>query len=179
MEKLTCARAAELLCYDPNSGHLTWKERGRAEFTRDRLWRTWNKRWAGRRVGSVSVNGYRHFSIDGHHLNIHRVIWLMMTGEYPAYDVDHINGERDDNRWENLRAASRSDNAKNCKRRADNVSGVTGVFWDRSRQLWTSTIRSDGKDHHLGRFVDFEVACAARIAANAKFGFHPNHGRHP
>jgi hypothetical protein len=103
----------------------------------------------------------------------------MVTGEFPPNDIDHINGNRNDNRWANLRGVERSINMKNCARRSDNTSGFTGVTWDGYRKKWRSTIFVDGRKHQLGRHDDFETACAARKAGNVRFGFHPNHGRHP
>lgn len=174
---LTVERARERLSYDPATGALTWLERPRSEFSRDRLWVTWNKRWAGKEAGSVGVNGYRYVTVDGVKYLSHRVIWLIATGAWPANDIDHEHGRRSDNQFDALREATRGENLKNCCRRKDNSSGTTGVYLDRSRGKWVAVIHSDGITHHLGRHESIDDAIAARKSAEAIHGFHENHGR--
>lgn len=174
---LTFARAVEVLDYRPDTGEFLWKPRARHEFARERLWRTWNTRWAGKPAGSIGLNGYQYIVIDATHHLAHRVAWLIQMGEFPSDDIDHENGDRSDNRFANLRAVDRATNLKNVKRRRDNNSGVTGVHWAHDKQKWAAAIHVDGKSYFLGRYESFEEACAARADANARFGFHPNHGR--
>jgi len=83
-------------------------------------------------------NGYRRriLTIDYKIYRAHRVIWLWMTGDWPPQEVDHINRDALDNRWSNLRLATRELNARNRSRAKNNTSGVTGVCWDKSQNRW-------------------------------------------
>jgi len=103
-----------------------------------------------------------------------------MLGDCPSHlQVDHINGDVTDNRWENLRLIYGGENQRNMKRAHNNTSGITGVVWDQSRALWHARIRLNQKDRFLGRFKSKDEAIAARKAAERQFGFHVNHGRDP
>ena len=133
-------------------------------------------------IGSVAggihkPTGYRVIGINNVTYREHRLIWLWYYNEWPVDEIDHINGNKLDNRIDNLRAATRQKNAKNQKLRSDNKSGVPGVFFNKQRQKWHAYIKADGKRKHLGYFDKFEDAVAARKAAEIEFGYHPNHGR--
>jgi hypothetical protein len=106
----------------------------------------------------------------------HRLIWLMSYGVAPEF-IDHINGVRDDNRLENLRSVSWEENTKNAKRRADNVSGVTGVSFYSPKGTWRARINYKGRTVLLGYFKTPAEAVAARRAAEKIYGYHENHGR--
>lgn len=97
----------------------------------------------------------------------------MHYGNWPQH-IDHINGDRLDNRIENLREVDRAENMKNMRMPADNTSGFVGVT--RHYEKWKAQITVNGKHIYLGRFDHKKDAIAARIAANRKFGFHENHG---
>jgi hypothetical protein len=100
-----------------------------------------------------------------------------MTGDFPEDQIDHINGVRSDNRWCNLRAVSRQENAKNKRTPSDNSSGVIGVCWDRREKKWRAEIQSGKVKHALGHFPEFSDAVAARKKAERDLEFHKNHGR--
>jgi hypothetical protein len=137
----------------------------------------WNSRWAGKRAMTAKNElGYLHGPLLGRKFKAHRIAWAIETGEWPPL-IDHINKCPSDNRLCNLRPSSKMDNAKNQKLPSRNTSGVLGVCWDKSRNLWEAKIKTDGKLVHLGRFVTLEEAAAARAAANVKYGFSENHGR--
>jgi hypothetical protein len=99
----------------------------------------------------------------------------MVYGDEPQ-DIDHINGNRRDNRIANLRAVDRRENMRNARLRSNNTSGIVGVTFSRDRKKWVAQI-NDGKVRSLGRFDKFEDAVEARKAAERRAGFHPNHGR--
>lgn len=175
----------QLLRYEPETGKLFWKERGPEWFkTKDRRgpeWamRGWNSAFAGKEAFTTLTNGYRQGSVFGRGCLAHRLIWAIVHGEHPPEEIDHINGNRSDNRISNLRSVSSLDNAKNICRRSDNSSGTTGVMWNRASGKWRARIMVDQKEIHLGQFADIQAAIAARKAAEWKLGFHPNHGREP
>lgn len=105
----------------------------------------------------------------------HRLAFLYVTGEIPEF-VDHINHNRSDNRWDNLRSVTRSENAKNKSKYKSNNSGVTGVYWMKHNKRWWSMIVSDGKRISLGYYKNKEDAIEARVNAEICYGFHSNHG---
>lgn len=181
MTALTAAQVRALLDYNPATGTLTWRERSPAEFTdgaypAERSAAAWNAKFAGKPAGTVVANGYRYIRIKGRHYLAHRLAWLIVHGEWPADEIDHVNHDRDDNRLANLRAVDRPENRKNLTRLARNKSGTTGVHWYRSRNKWQSQITVRGMRKTLGYFDDLADAIAARKAAERKYGFHPNHG---
>lgn len=110
----------------------------------------------------VSVPGGRRFSA-------HRLIWLWVYGEWPKHEIDHINGNRSDNRIENLRDVTRSVNGEN-RRAADitNKSGILGASWLEKRKCYQVVISVRGTQHFLGLFKDPEQARNAYITAKRK-----------
>jgi hypothetical protein len=158
---LTRERLAELLAYDPETG----------EFSRVGAARPQSAHYVNKPVGYIkpgSLNGgggYRMMSLDGKTYRAHRLAWLYMTGEWPDEDIDHINGERADNRWSNLRAASRWQNIHNMGMRDRNTSGLKGASYDHRRKNWRSQITVNGKHHFLGRFDTAQQAADAYAAA--------------
>lgn len=167
--------ARRLLAYNPETGSLTWKPRGDRDCPRDGGKR-WNGRYAGREAFFVSPEGYRQGMVLRIMVRAHRLAWLIHYGEWPRNDLDHINGNRLDNRISNLREVTRAENCRNQKLRKTNKSGVIGVIQKGSR--WHANIMANGKQVFLGSFSTKEEAAAARQAASDKCGYHPNHGRH-
>jgi len=147
------------LDYNSETGEFRWT-------------RTLNPRVkSGMVAGMINDSGYRTISINSRHRRAHRLAWLIMTGSWPEYDVDHINGDRDDNRWCNLRHATRSQNMQNGKLRLNNVSGVKGVAYNKRRKTWHAAIKIDGVNKYLGRYSSPDEAKAAYDkAANDYFG---------
>ncbi|RWK39229.1 HNH endonuclease signature motif containing protein [Mesorhizobium sp.] len=164
----------QFLDYDPETGALTWRARDEKWFNSARAHRIWNTKNAGRPAGTLN-QGYVQIAIFRRTHHAHRMIWLWMTGETPE-QIDHQNHNRADNRWENLRATTAAGNRKNQSRSRANTSGVTGVYWYKRDSKWQARIKADGVDLHLGYFADKTDAIAARKRAEAKFGFHENHG---
>ena len=133
---------------------------------------------AGDIAGSVTNFGYRDAHYDGKHYLAHRIIWEMHNGPIPeGAEIDHMNHNRLDNRIENLRLVSHSENQKNQKAHRMNTSGVTGVHWCKSRCKWVARITVDGKHINLGGFDSKDSAVSARKTAEKRFGFHGNHGK--
>lgn len=175
----TQARAKEYFNYDPQTGVLTFKERPRSEFSPARY--ASHLKSIGQPAGCENAEGYIkvHFG-DGQYHSAHRLIWLMMTGEwveYPAFEIDHINGKRNDNRWVNLRKVTKSENQRNAGQRKNNTSGVHGVNWkpvksskpDNGR--WVARIWNGPRHVYLGSFRTLHEANIARKAAERVLGF--------
>ena len=108
----------------------------------------------------------------------HRIVWEMFNGELKQdQSIDHINGNRKDNRIENLRVANHSDNMRNRKVGVNAASGVLGVAWHKPGSKWVVHISKNGKWSHVGYFEDFEDAVKARKQAELEFNYHENHGK--
>lgn len=166
----------QLLSYNAFSGDLKWKHRDRSLFPNDQAYNAWNARFEDRFVGSVS-NGYVVFSLFKRLYKAHRVAWAIYYGEWPSDCIDHIDGNRSNNSIANLRVVPKRDNNKNMARKRDNTSGQTGVSRTKSGMRWRARIQANGKAKTLGSFATIEEAIAARKQAEAKYGFHVNHGR--
>lgn len=167
----------KLLEYDPDTGFLTWKPRGREFFRRDADQKTWNAKFAGRQAfNQRGPGGYLVSEIFNRPYRAHRVAWALSHGEW-ASEIDHINGDRADNRIANLRAVTRSENSRNAARSRRNRSGVVGVSVDTLTGKWRAQIGVAGRARFLGLFETLDEAVAARRRAEVQYGFHPNHGR--
>ncbi|MFP5516359.1 MAG: HNH endonuclease [Alphaproteobacteria bacterium] len=153
---LSHARLRELLNYDPETGVFTWKVT------------TGNRVRAGARAGSVTDKGYRLIQIDGVRYQEHRLAFLYMTGAVPALDIDHINRIGSDNRWVNLRPATKTQNQGNVGLLKTNTSGVRGVYWDAKRSKFHARIRINDRSKHIGYFGSIHEAAAAYAAAAKK-----------
>lgn len=164
-----------ILRYEPDEGRLFWLFRDRQHFPTERHFKTWNSRFAAEEAfTATNASGYRFGSVFGKPHTLHRVAWVIMTGVHPEAEIDHINGNRMDCRWCNLRSVTRAENARNTVAR-HSMSGITGIA--RRGKKWSATICADQKRHNLGCFASLEAAISARQAAETRLGFHSNHGR--
>lgn len=168
------------LRYEPHTGRLYWLSRTPADFIasprRSAEWmaNNWNAQNAGNEAFTARHGkaGYYFGTINKRVIGAHRVIWAIVSGEWPTH-IDHINGKRGDNRLENLRNVT---NAMNCRNKgvATPKSGCVGVRWVARRAQWQARI---GKATHLGWFKRREDAIDARRRAEREYGYHPNHAR--
>lgn len=158
MTTLTAERLRELLSYDSHTGNFTWRvRRGGVR--------------VGQVAGSIDSYGYRQVSIDGRAHLAHRLAWLYERGEWPPMEIDHINCDRDDNRMDNLRQATRSQNLANGRKKKQNKSGFKGVCRHATTGKWSAEYQQDGKSHYLGLFDEPEKAHEAyRMATAAAYG---------
>lgn len=152
---LTAERARELLAYDPNSGTLTWRARGRGR-PRAPI--------GSRRKSTV----YLEVRVDGHRHLVHRVIWLIVHGHWPASEIDHRSGLATDNRLSELREATPAQNKANRRTPRNNTSGYKGVKWDKGKGKWAAVIMANKKLHFLGLFEEPEQANLAYVAASTR-----------
>lgn len=152
--------AVALFNYDPESGSLTWRLSTKAFKSGDE---------AGCVTRTDGYSSYRNVIVFGDRYKAHRLIWLMQTGSWPNGYIDHVDGDGLNNRWENLREATPSQNSMNQKVRSDNASGCKGISYDKSRGLWYAYIDIDGSRVHLGRHENKDEAVAVRLAAEKRY----------
>ena len=134
----------------------------------------------GKVAGHCPSYGYRQVRYQGRCLLAHRLAYVLFTGKDLDGELDHINGDRDDNRKCNLRIASNSMQQRNCCIRKDNKSGVTGVrvmSTKSGKVRYRASIRLGLSNISLGTYGTLSEAAQARKAAEVEYGFHPNHGR--
>ena len=147
--------------YSPDTGDLTWLPTGN---------RRWDTRLAGTLAGTRR-NGYLVLSFNGEKYYAHRLVWLYVTGEWPPNEIDHIDRDRINNRFANLRPATSGQNKGNLSKRSNNTSGTKGVFWHKHMRRWRAQIQQAGVSRHLGYFNTTEDAAVAyAAAARAQFG---------
>lgn len=155
--ELTAARLRELLHYDPETGIFTYAlgilGRRRVE--------------VGAVAGGLDNEGYRRHSLDNRFHRAHRLAWLYVHGVWPAGEVDHINGIRDDNRIANLRDVPRLTNSENFRKaRRCNKTGLLGVTSPAKQdKKFTATITAKGVRKSLGRFDTAEEAHQCYLTA--------------
>jgi HNH endonuclease/AP2 domain len=155
---LTHERLLQLLSYDPETGVWTWNNPD-----------AMNKKPINKVAGTISVHGYRIITISGSKYRSARLAQFYMTGSWPEEEMDHINRDSLDDRWENLRVACRSENALNRGIQSNNTSGVPGVHWDESRKKWYVQVKKHGNGFFYGRFDTLEEAIAARDIGAKQF----------
>lgn len=147
-KKLTQERLRHLLHYDQESGLFTRK-----------VSRCKNK--VGTKAGTICVIGYVQIRVDGNFYYGHRLAFLYMTGNWPENEVDHINMIRHDNRWMNLRHATRSENNFNTNARSRNKLGIKGVCFSDRYQKFIAQISVNGHKYHIGKYETLEEATMA------------------
>lgn len=162
---LTIERLHEVLHYDPSTGAWTWlvdiKWPDRKRFTGR----------AGEPAGHVNKAGYRVICFDGGAYVAAPLAVFYMTSLWPEADVDHKNLNKSDDRWDNLRCATRQQNMANRRALRNNKSGLKGVSWNKPTGRWLAQIQVNGKVKNLGRFLNKEAAHRAYLdAAELAFG---------
>lgn len=138
----------EWLSYSPETGELTWRKNTGGRHGR-----------AGTRAGYLRKDGYWEVMLKGHSLLVHRVAWVLMTGSWPSLDIDHFDGNRANNRFANLREATRSQNCANAVR--------SGFF--RHGERFGAKISPNGQQIHLGIFDTEEEARATYLEATRRY----------
>ena len=155
--------------YDPDTGRLTWKPRQLSDFRSSQLHAMWTARHMGRSAGNVDEDGYVQIRLEGRRYAAHRVAWALMTGSEPACDIDHVNGDKSDNRWANLRDVDHWTNQQNRRRASvDAASGRLGVSKRCDRKKFRARIYADGRELHLGSFATADEAHAAYVEAKRR-----------
>lgn len=152
---LTAERLRELLHYDPETGTFT------------RRVTTSSRAIAGDVAGTGNDRGYTRLKVNNRSYRAHRLAWLYMTGEWPELQIDHVNGDRADNRWANLREAAPHQNRANSKPTIRNKCGIKGVRWHYGK--WSVEITAKGIRHYIGRFNKLSEAAEAYAAAADRY----------
>ena len=162
-------------CFDYQDGRLFWKVRPRHHYQSDHSWQQSNSRFAGKPVGCLQDNGYIVTAISGTRMSAHRLTYLYHFGVLPE-NIDHINGDRSDNRIENLRPCSDAENKHNTTMKQNNTSGVKGVTWNKKMGKWVAMIQAFGRKKYLGAYESLDEAAIARQqAANEMHGAFARH----
>lgn len=165
---LTQSELKQILNYDPDTGIFVWI----------------NPRSKRAKIGAVAGTirkydtgkSYCIICINYQLYRAHRLAWLYIYGSFPVNEIDHINGNGNDNSAINLRSVNHQENLKNMRRHANNTSGICGVHWNSDRCKWHAQITVKNKSMNLGRFDNIFDAACARKSAEKKHGFHKNHG---
>lgn len=159
-EPLTAEVLRGLIRYDPITGRFTWSETHPSHFV------------AGHRAGKLRADGYRLIKIDYRLYREHRLAWLYVHGQWPVQQLDHINGQRDDNRLANLREVSATENTQNRRKAGRRTStGLLGAA-PTSHGKFGAKIMARGVVQHLGTFETAEAAHAAYVTAKRQL--HPS-----
>lgn len=161
-QRLTQSYLKECLTYDPDTGIFVWNTRPLSHFKNSHGMNTFNAQLANKETVYKGNRGYFMISLNKRLYLAHRLAFLYMEGYFPENDVDHIDRDKSNNKWSNLREVSTQCNMQNCNLSKANKSGVCGVYWSRWDNKWIATIRVAGKAIYLGRFVNFEDAVMAR-----------------
>lgn len=139
-------RLNEVVIYDRFSGEFTWKIKIGARCI------------IGAKLGRIRYDGYLDATIENKRYLLHRLAWLYVTGDWPRKQLDHKDGNRANNRFENLREATASQNSCNRQISTQNSSGIKGVYWHATNQKWCAQIKIAGRTKFLGSFSDIEKA---------------------
>jgi len=150
---ISAERLRSALDYDANTGVFQWRA---GAFARVR---------PGKVAGCTNpVTGYRQIRIDNAGYLAHRLAWLLVTGEWPAGDIDHIDSNRENNAFRNLRCVSPRTNSENMRRATKrSTTGLLGVVHDRKRRGFKATICTNGRRIHIGTFSTPDAAHAAYV----------------
>ncbi len=154
LDNLTYNEINSILNYNPGTGIFRWKiTKGRA--------------FKGNVAGSINGVGYIIIGIDKVYYQAHRLAYLLMTGKWPKGKLDHKDGNRLNNKWDNIRLATDQQNCSNASLRKDNKSGYKGV--SRNGSKWRARIRIRRKEIFLGNFSTPEMAAQTYNKAAIKY----------
>jgi hypothetical protein len=159
----------KLLRYEPDTGKLYWLPREEKYFKSYHSFTTWNKRYAHKEAFTQKdSSGYHQGAVLGTLHLTHRLIWAMQTGEWPSSAVDHIDRNRVNNRWANLRLATSGQNSANVKSRANSSSKYLGIYWHKVAKKWVVFVCKNYERTRIGYFDCEEEAAKAYDAAALK-----------
>lgn len=165
-----------LLRYEPETGKLFWRPRGRRWFKRNGDVTRWNTRFANVEGFNADDGGrYLTGTFFGQKLATHRVVWAIFKGEWPEI-IDHIDGDKTNNRLANLRSVTFTENNRNHPMNRRNTSGHTGVRWCRFQERWIMQIRCGDNKRVSRTFRSKEDAINAHAEWKRALGYTERHG---
>jgi hypothetical protein len=164
----------ECFHYYPETGHMAWKRRPMGHFSNENKYLAFNGARTGKPAGCVHFQKGKaacvQIRLDGHLYRAHRLIFRMMGVEIPEGMMgDHENRNPIDNRWSNLRIATRTENNRNGGKRRNNTSGFPGVQPSKTKGKFVAFITVDLKALYLGTFLTKEDAVMARRSAEQRY----------
>ena len=177
MQVITRKDLLKTISYNPDTGLFLWNSRSGGT----RGDNVFNALYAGKHAGNIvkvsrSKTSYMTIKVFGVTYKSHRLAFILMGCDLPE-QVDHINHNGLDNRWENLRASNSSDNSKNLPIQKSNKTGVVGVNWHKSARKWQArAVDNNGKRIDLGRYDDFDRAVSVRKEYEIKFNYYEHRG---
>jgi hypothetical protein len=173
IKELTQEYLHSILNYEPEKGVFTWKLRPIDYFKNERAMKIWNVRYSGKKAGCTNTIGYEVISILKKRYLAHRLAWLYVYGILPDFDIDHINGIRNDNKLINIRQANRSENLQNQRvcRSNNKSTGLLGAYYDKLQDKFYSQIVLNNKKTWLGLFNTAIDAHNAYVSAKREL--HP------
>ena len=149
--RVSVDRLRDLLTYDPLTGVLVWRV-------------SRSKAFAGAQAGARTSHGYMAIGIDGEKFRAHRVAWAMSHGDWPLHTIDHIDGDRLNNKLENLRCVSQAVNMQNRRKPTkSNTSGFLGVYWSERLGGWVASVSVGDKRKRAGPYRTPERASEAYV----------------
>ena len=154
MQDLNELRQMLLDAFEYRDGHLYWKKKKYVRKPKSP-------------VGRLNKGGYRNVTLNYKCYYAHRITFLMHHGYLPKF-VDHIDGNKDNNKIENLRAATQSENLHNSKRNKRSTTGHKGVKWSKQKQKFIGIVRSNYKEYYAGAYNTIEEAAKATIELRNK-----------
>lgn len=150
-ELLDLGYLRSVLDYDPETGIFIWKISPHHTVE------------VGSVAGGTNQRGYRRHKIKNKHFIAHRLAWFYVYGVWPKNELDHINGNKEDNRIANLREATRSQNQNNMPKKRNNTSGYKGVSWHKVNKKWIAQTEVKGRAHFFGYYSTPEDAHVAYV----------------
>lgn len=160
----------DFLMYDESAGILTWR-------VREKDSGGFNRKFGGKEAFTATERkGYKTGRLYGVNLKAHRVAWALHFGEWPENQIDHINGNKSDNRVENLRPIVNHENCRHKGMHSRNTSGYTGVSYSNALKMWAAKYKKDYTTIHVGYFNCVTSAALAVHSARVSNGFSENHG---
>lgn len=161
MQTITLEKLQSLLQYDKDTGEFYWKYNPAKQIS-------WNTRYAGKLAGGLNTQGYWVIRIDNILYRAHHLAWVYVQGYWTKYELDHIDGNRANNKIANLREATRRENARNMSSHKGSTSKYKGVCWHSN--AWRATIWDGSKQINLGRYKSEEEAAKVyQVKANELF----------